>query len=170
MTLSSRARPGSRSHISWIPVFQGFSPLAFRGHHRPPSPLAPAGWHPRYNREPALASPPPSSVASWGGGVRRAEPEQGRGEPRRPPSPPQGSPLQGLPDITAKHCEGQLPTGVPAACQSGGGQGSAGGRQPPVTTRANCQSGEAQVLLWELRTARWAWPVASQGAHQWSFW
>lgn len=52
----------------------------------------------------------------------------------------------------AKHHACQLPTGVPADCQTGGAGGLQGRRQLPVITLANCQSGEAKVRLRALRT------------------
>lgn len=40
----------------------------------------------------------------------------------------------------AKHRTSQLPPRAPTACQSGGARSQEEGRQPPVTTLANCQS------------------------------
>lgn len=47
----------------------------------------------------------------------------------------------------AKHCTSQLPPGAPTACQSGGARSQEEGRQPPVTTLANCQSQRPRSLL-----------------------
>lgn len=57
---------------------------------------------------------------------------------------------------TAKHCASQLPPRAPTDCHSGGARSQEEGRQLPVTTLANCQSGEAKVPFWELGTA---WPA-----------
>lgn len=62
---------------------------------------------------------------------------------------------------TAKRCASQLPPRAPTDCQSGGARSQDEGCQLPVTTLANCQSGEAKVPFWELRTA---WPAVIPGA------
>lgn len=70
-------------------------------------------------------------------------------DPRTWPSLPQAAPGGTARQkwSTAKHSAGQLLTGVPADCQSGGARGEEGGHQLPVTTPANCQSREQSPTL-----------------------
>ena len=93
------------------------------------------------------------------------------GEPRRFPCPPQGSPKKdcqiGL--VSCQACQGQLPTGVPADCQSGearGQQGAANRLSPHRPTvsqeRPKAPSGNAG------RPVRHG-PGTSRGVRQWSF-
>lgn len=93
------------------------------------------------------------------------------GEPRRFPCPPQGSRKKdcqiGL--VGCQTCQGQLPTGVPADCQSGEARGQQGAANrlsphPPTVSqeRPKAHSGNAG------RPVRHG-PGASRGVRQWSF-